>query len=150
MLQEKKVCLMLADHAQTAEGKLYVIGGGWAVCGPAPMPFAIAGTIEFPWSDVGTTHRFRLDLIDSEGRPVEVDTDQGPQPVRIEGAFPVSASPETKRGTPVTLPLAINFPPTPIPAGGRFEWRLELDGETSEDWRVGFSTREDVGLAEAA
>ena len=31
--------------------------------------------------------------------------------------------------------------PQPIPPGGRYEWRLLIDGETDDNWRVGFSTR---------
>jgi hypothetical protein len=39
------------------------------------------------------------------------------------------------------VPLAINIGPLPLPPGGRYEWRLTIDGETSEDWRLPFSTR---------
>ena len=37
-----KVTMLLADHAQAAEGKLNIIGAGWTLVGPAPAPFAIA------------------------------------------------------------------------------------------------------------
>jgi hypothetical protein len=37
--------------------------------------------------------------------------------------------------------MALNFAPLPIPPGGRFEWRLSINGETDEDWRLSFSTR---------
>ena len=46
---------MLADAAQVAGGKLYVLGGGWSVL-YAPAPFAIALKIEVPWSVGDDTH----------------------------------------------------------------------------------------------
>jgi hypothetical protein len=39
------------------------------------------------------------------------------------------------------VPLAINIGPLILPPGGRFEWRLMIDSETSDDWRLAFSTR---------
>lgn len=43
-----KVTMMLADHAEVAEGKLFINGGGWTVTGPGPIPFGIALFIEVP------------------------------------------------------------------------------------------------------
>ena len=37
-----KVTMMLADSAQVAGGKLYILGGGWSITGPMPCPSAIA------------------------------------------------------------------------------------------------------------
>ena len=30
--------MMLADHAQVADGKLFISGGGWSACDLAPRP----------------------------------------------------------------------------------------------------------------
>ncbi len=43
-----KVNLMLADAAQVADGKLYILGGGWDTIVPA-APFAVCGIIAIPW-----------------------------------------------------------------------------------------------------
>jgi hypothetical protein len=37
--------------------------------------------------------------------------------------------------------------PQPIPPGGRYEWRLTVDEESDEDWRLAFSTRPAEGAA---
>jgi hypothetical protein len=37
--------------------------------------------------------------------------------------------------------LAMNFAPFPLPPPGRYEWRLSIDGQHDEDWRVAFSIR---------
>jgi hypothetical protein len=52
-----------------------------------------------------------------------------------------------KPGTQIDLPLAFNLPPQPIPPGGRYEWRLTIDDQTHEDWRLVFSTRPEQSAA---
>ena len=44
-------------------------------------------------------------------------------------------------GTPLELPLAVNSGPLPLEPGSRYEWRLSIDGEGDEDWRLAFSVR---------
>jgi hypothetical protein len=41
--------MLLADAAQEAAGKLYILGGGWSVTGPQMPPMAIALKIDVPW-----------------------------------------------------------------------------------------------------
>ena len=40
------VTMLLADSAQVADGKLYVLGGGWSLTGPDPTPSAVAIKLE--------------------------------------------------------------------------------------------------------
>ena len=139
-----KVTMMLADHAQVAEGKLFIAGGGWTVTGPGPVPFAIALYIEVPWDRTNTKHTFKLELLDADGEPVAVETAEGAQPILGQGEFEVGRPAGLKPGTPVAIPLAFGFPsPPPIPPGGRYVWQLSIDGETDEDWRLTFATRPD-------
>jgi hypothetical protein len=139
-----KVTILLADAAQAVEGKLFVLGGGWSITGPEPSPMALAIKIEVPWDQANQQHACRLELLDSDGQPVHVDTGEGEQPIFIEAGFEVGRPAGVKPGTPIDLPLAINIPPFPLEAGGRYEWRLTIDGEADEDWRVAFSTRPDT------
>src|SRR5947209_1850058 len=99
-----KATVILADHAQVADGKLNVIGGGWTVTGPGPAPFALAALIEFPWGATGENHTARFELVTDEGVPVNVTTEDGEQPLFIEAEFPVAAAPGVRRGTPLTVP----------------------------------------------
>ena len=137
-----KATMMLADAAQAAEGKLYILGGGWSVTGPAPSPSAIAVLIQVPWDRTNVEHTFRVELIDSDGDSIVLDTEaEGPQPVVIEGAFEVGRPPGVKPGTSIDVPLAITVGPLPLPPGGRYEWRLSINEEGHQDWRLPFSTR---------
>lgn len=139
--------MMLADHAQASEGKLNIIGAGWTVIGPAPAPFAIAILFEVPWDRANEQHDFRLELVDSDGDAVLMPTPDGEQPLVIEGQFEVGRPPGVKRGTPLPFPLALNMGPHPLAPGGRYEWRLTVDEESDEDWRLAFSTRPEEGAA---
>ena len=55
--------------------------------------------------------------------------------------FEVGRPAGIKPGTPLELPLAVNSGPLPLEPGGRYEWRLSIDGEGDEDWRLAFSVR---------
>ena len=46
-----------------------------------------------------------------------------------------------KPGTPLDVPFAMNLGPLMIAPGARYEWRLTINGEEHEDWRLAFTTR---------
>ena len=133
--------MLLADHAQAADGKLNIIGAGWNMAGPEPSPAAIAILFEVPWDRANERHAFKLELVDADGYPVLIPTPEGEQPLVIEGEFEVGRPPGVKRGTPLSFPFALNLGPQPIPPGGRYEWRLTVDEESDEDWRLAFTMR---------
>lgn len=145
-----KVTMLLADSAQAIDGKLYILGGGWSITGPTPTPFALAIKIEVPWDQTNVQHRFRLNLVDSDGHEVTAESPAGSQPIMVEAGFEVGRPPGIKAGTPIDVPIAFNFAPIPLEPGSRFEWRLEIDGQASDDWRVAFSTRPHDVSAESA
>jgi len=136
-----KVTMMLCDYAQVADGKMNVIGGGWTITGPQPAPFGIALMLEVPWNQADVEHTFRMELIDLDGAPVVPVG--GEDPVVIEGQFEVGRPVDTEVRTPTALPFmaALNSAPLPLPPGGTYEWRLAIDGDTREEWRLPFSTR---------
>ncbi|MDB4894506.1 MAG: hypothetical protein JWN15_768 [Firmicutes bacterium] len=136
-----KVTMLLADAAQAAEGKLFILGGGWSVTGPSPVPSAMAIKIEVPWNEANRKHKWLLSLVDSDGQPVLAQTPTGEGPIEVGGEFEVGRPP----GAPLDLPLAINFGLLPLRPASRFVWRLSIDGETKEDWQVGFMTRPSPG-----
>jgi hypothetical protein len=132
--------MLLADAVQAAEGKLYILGGGWSIRAPDPVPMAIALYVQVPWDRTNEQHSWVLELLDADGQPVLVGDDEE-EPVRVEGGFEVGRPPGLKPGTPIDVPLAINFGPLPLEPGGRYEFRLAIDGESDEGWRLAFSTR---------
>ncbi len=79
--------MMLCDSAQVADGKLYVLGGGWSMTGPDPVPSAIALKIDVGWHEAEEAHHWELYLEDADGRPVLVPTPDGEHPVEVRDAW---------------------------------------------------------------
>jgi hypothetical protein len=138
-----KVTMLLADAAQAVGGKLYVLGGGWSLTGPAPTPMAIAIKIDLPWDRSNMKHHFRLELVDSDGHPVKVplEPDGEPEPLLVDGEFETGRPPGLKPGTPLDVPLAFNFGPVPLQPNKRYEWRFSFREYPEEEWSASFSTR---------
>jgi hypothetical protein len=141
-----KVTMLLADFAQVSDGKLTVVGGGWSITGPEPVPFGIGILVHVPWDLANTRHTLRLELLDADGGPVEVaveDSDEE-QPVVFfdDVPFEVGRPPGIKPGTPLEFVVAVNSGPLPLEPGARYEWRLSIDGRQQDDWRLPFSVRE--------
>lgn len=136
-----KVTIMLADSAQAVDGKLYILGGGWSITGPDPIPSAIAVKIEIPWDEANKKHALKLALVDADGRPVKVPTPTGEVPVELGTDFEVGRPPGLKPGTALDFVFAVNIGPLPLAPDGRYVWRLSIDERTDQDWELVFSTR---------
>jgi hypothetical protein len=132
-----KVTMLLADAAQQVGGKLYILGGGWSITGPAPVPTAIAIKIEIPWDEANRQHQLLIQLVDADGQPVQV----GGNPIQIHGQFEAGRPAGLAPGTPLDAALAINLSPLPLPPGRRYVWRLSINGDTHEDWQTAFTVR---------
>jgi len=141
-IEKMKVTLMLADSAQAIGGKLYILGGGWSVTGPQPTPSAIAIKIEVPWNGTNRKHQLKIELLDSDFKPILVMNPAGEAPVIISGEFEVGRPAGISPGTPIDVALAFNIGPIPFEPGKRFVWKLSIDDNSDEDWQVAFTTRQ--------
>ncbi len=137
-----KLTLLLCDAAQVADGKLYVLGGGWSVVGPGPTPMAIAAKVDVPWHEATASHAWTLELTDDDGAPVWIPTSDGNQPVEVAGEFQAYQPEGLKPGTPLDVPLVVNFGPLPLAPGRRYVWRFHIDGHTEDTWQAGFTVRD--------
>ena len=135
-----RVTMLLCDAAQVADGKLFVLGGGWSIAGPTMGPSALALKLEVPWDQTNVQHHWELFLVDADGQPVVVDTEAGRQAIEVRGDFEVGRPPGVPMGASLDVPIAVNLPPLPVAPGNRYEWRLTVDGEAREGWGVAFST----------
>ncbi len=136
-----RATLLLADHAVVADGKLYINGGGWSITGPTPTPSAIAVKLDVPWDRANQKLHLRLRLIGQDGDPVTVPSPDGPQPVEITGDAEIGRPEGLVHGADIDFPLAFQLGPLPLEPGQRYQWVLDIDGETQQDWHLTFSTR---------
>ena len=138
-LSDIDVTLMLADSAQAADGKLYVLGGGWTFTGPAPSPAALAGMVHVPWSRTNSRLSVTFELVDEDGLAVEVPDERGGStPVAINLSVEVGRAPGAPEGMVQNTPFAINLSPLPFAPGRTYEWRCSVDGvpRTSRQFHV--------------
>lgn len=136
-----RATMLLCDAAQVADGKLYVLGGGWSLIGPDPMPTGIAMKIDVDWTEADRSHHWELFLIDEDGQPVLAEGPNGPQAIEVRGDFEVTRPDAVPEGTPIDVALAINFGPLPLRPAARYTWRLAIDGESADEWILAFATR---------
>jgi hypothetical protein len=133
--------MLLADSAQVADGKLYILGGGWSVTGPDPTPSAVAikvgstGTSSTPVTTGSCSSRTPTVSRCASTRPTGTQTHRGAR--RLLGGAPDGVP----VGTPVDVPIAVNFGPIPLQDGARFTWRMVIDGDSLPGGTVSFTTR---------
>jgi hypothetical protein len=139
-----KVTMLLADAAQAVGGKLFILGGGWSVTNPSTSPSALAIKVEVPWHEANRRHELVISLLDADGRPVMAPA-QPPateeQPLEIRGQIEVGRPAGLPEGTPLDSVLAVTIGPLQLQPGGRYVWRLSINGESHEDWQAAFITR---------
>jgi hypothetical protein len=140
--------MLLADSAQVADGKLYILGGGWSVTGPDPAPSAVAAIVSVDEHEFNTAHHWELFLEDADGKLVQFETPEGSQTIEIRSDFSTTAPTDLPAGSPVEMPIAINIGPIPLPAASRFTWRMVIDGESLPGGTVSFSTRPMAALVD--
>src|SRR5579859_4636166 len=135
-----RVTMMLADHAQVADGKLFISGGGWSSCAPGPVSCSVALLFHVPWQDTNEKISFSLRLVDEDGHPVTQPGPQGQLPVQVNGQLEAGRPPGLAPGTEIAVPMAFNTM-LGLPPAGRFSWVLDVDGESADDWHLSFTTR---------
>ncbi len=117
--------LLLADRAEAANGKLFVMGGGWEQIGiqdfqqPMSLSFAVAVTV--PWNATNRQHTLSCSLETSDRVPVAE--------FRVELGFVVGRPPQMVPGESQRVLLAAPGIPVRLPGAGTYELRADLNGK---------------------
>jgi hypothetical protein len=120
-----KATMLLADAAQEAGGKLYVLGGGWSIRrGGGPFQMALAIKLEIPWTEANVQHRVVAELLTQDGPPALMND----QPLRIEGQIELGRPPGIPAGTALDAPMAWTMNGVQLEPGG-YRWQLAVDDE---------------------
>lgn len=102
--------LILADHAEAINGKIYLMGGGWDVRTvrdfSQPVPLTLALAVLVPWTATNQRHRLQVRVEDADGR----------QLAEVKGEFVAGRPPHLTEGTTQRIPLA--FQHIPVLLGG--------------------------------
>ncbi|MFQ5382303.1 MAG: hypothetical protein ACE5EF_11900 [Dehalococcoidia bacterium] len=114
--------LTIADGAQVAGNKLYILGGGWRFLRlpkvPARHQIAVAVGLLVDWEETNLKHRFKLELIAEDGSRT-IFTGNG----EFEQGRPAGTPP----GTAQRLLLALTMNGE-LPVAGPYRVSLQVDG----------------------
>jgi hypothetical protein len=114
-----------------------VLGAGWRFTGPEPVASAIGLIFEIPWDRANQPIDFELLLVDADGQ-TSVLGDGGS--LKVEGQIEVGRPAGHPPGESISAPMAAGVGALPLKPGA-YEWRLTVDGESSEDWTLPFVVR---------
>jgi len=134
-----KASLFLAAAAHAVNGEVHAIRIGITTVPPG-TPFAVCGIVEVPWVQAVDKHTMRLDLVEEDGTPFEVTMPTGEtEAFAVEGTGGTGIPAGHRVGSPRIVTIVGNVA-LPLAFGTRYEFRLSIDGETNEAWRIGFDT----------
>ena len=120
-------CFLLVDSAQVANGKLFILGGGWARLTTTQIPvtrtFETAIRVVVPWTETNRPHPLELQVENEDGQTL-LDT-----PVKAE--IRVGRPAQLKDGTDQVVPLALRVGPVTLEREGRYALILRYEGEVT-------------------
>jgi hypothetical protein len=118
-------CFLIADAAQVAEGKFYILGGGWERLTVPQLPVTrtveIATRVIVAWTETNRPLTFELQLMTEDG----------------EALLNPAATPSVTVGRPVHLregsdqavPLVLKVNGVSLKQAGRYAFTLTYEGE---------------------
>lgn len=121
-----RVTLLLCDAAQEAQGKLFVLGGGWSELRrpDQPVNMALAIVVSVPWDQANTPLNIAAKLMTADGEQVELEG----EPIEAVAQAEVGRPPGTKPGTDLDIALAPSFMGIVLPSG-LYRWELFVNDQ---------------------
>ena len=116
--------LLLADGAQVAGDKLYVLGGGWTVLWGKSFPInhtlAVAVGIMVSWEETNQRHSVEVVILSEDGNQIG-------QPL-VSGQLEVGRPPGAVVGTAQRAMMAVSGPAS-IESPGRYEVIVRINSK---------------------
>jgi hypothetical protein len=104
--------VILADYAEIANGKLYLMGGGWdtftAPQAPVAIRLAVAVGVRIGWEETNRPTPVVIAVVDDDGREY----------IKVQGELRVGRPPQLAPGSGQLASLAANLPLTVQKFGG--------------------------------
>ena len=124
--------LLLANHVEAAEGRLFISGGGWSTLrrlvpqgGGTPLShIGIAVIVAVPWHQTNIQHNLKIELRDEDAKIL------ASIPLPIKAGRPVESRPGQIQYVGVGLTTDI-----PFPHAGDYEVIVRIDGSDDSERR---------------
>lgn len=122
--------MILCDAAVAdPTGKVNMLGAGWSLTTSPTAPHAVAILIKVPWDRTNQQIPLILELVDSDGRQVALQTSDGEQKIGGAAGIEVGRPAGVVAGTPIDASFVLNVPSLPL-TSGRYEWRVSLGDDS--------------------
>ena len=128
---------VLADSAVTADGKLYVQGGGWNLIGTPALPvqvprIALALVIGVPYAATNRPHTLEIKFEGADG-PIPLGRSApaggGEEMLGVSSQFNIGRPPTIQPGDRQVIPMAMNFNSMTFETAGTYSFTFTIDGE---------------------
>lgn len=129
--------ILLADHVDTINNKLYMMGGGWEAMTVGTLPtqhvLAIAVSFSVPWNETNQVHNIELEVGDQDGSSL----------AKVEGQIEVGRPPGIPLGNSQRVQVGFNIGLT-IEKLGLYFVAARVEGQESK--RVTFNVLAGAGF----
>ena len=118
--------IMLADWAETINGKLYIQGGGWdrkVVVPGQPTDFTIVASIVIPWNATNQPHEFSIAIESEDGTAIMPP---------LSGSATVGRPPSARPGQDFRTQVAAKIGGVQLPALGTYRVAMTLNGDITK------------------
>lgn len=118
--------MLLANGAETHDGLVSILGGGWDTVTAAPMPGggtelrgALVLRLLLTSTETGTSHTLQVKIVDEDGRSLH----------EIAGEFTVDRAPGLPDGWDQGFAMTFDLAGMMLPGAGAYEIAVSADGE---------------------
>jgi hypothetical protein len=135
---------IICDSAASAEGKLYIQGGGWNILMSPVFPFSqprigVGAIVSVPYHATNKNHVLELRLEDQDGERLPIgptvmsDIDGTTKsPMGIKAQFNLGRPPILQAGDSQNIPMAINLDQLVFQSPGAYSFVLTINNEEME------------------
>jgi hypothetical protein len=142
---------ILCNHAEAVNNLLYIAGGGVNVGNVPPgvnppytVGLGIGIMVAVPWGQTNQQHRVDIELISEDGQPVQLlVAPETRRTLNISLAFNVGRPAGITVGDDQIVCLAANLPALPMPAFGKYEFIVRIDGH--DERRLAYRVQHSMG-----
>jgi len=136
---QMEVNALLADSVATADGKLFVQGGGWTSLTASELPFhqdriGIGILIYVPYTATNEEHKLEISLQDQDGNPLVlgnappgVESEDG-KIRRFQAHFNVGRPPTIPPGDEQAVPFGLNINSLQFERADLYTFVIDVDG----------------------
>jgi len=126
-IQSVRGLLVVADWAETVNGKLYIQGAGWSrIKAGMPSSIAIAGLITVPFGKTNIRHTASVRLVTDDGAPYPAE-----MPFVVELEFECGRPPGMSHGEDSYVPVSAQLAGIQFPRG-RYRFEMQAAEPNSD------------------